>query len=86
MDPRQLITQAAIDDDYEITGHALAEADKDGISLDMIEGVMKWGIRKKIEKMPNDVIRYTLGRGGIFISAEVSGWKSVTIITTGREK
>ena len=43
MDPRELIRDAADNEEYTATEHCLVEMDKDGISIGQVEHVMKKG-------------------------------------------
>ncbi len=84
MDPRQIIRLAVTAEEYRVSGHAYEEADKDGISLEMIERVMCYGMVRKIERLYG-ASRYTLRSGMIMVVVELSD-DEVVVITAGRER
>lgn len=85
MDPRQIIRLAVTHESYGVSGHAYDEAGKDGISLEMVERVMCYGVMRKRERLPDGAVRYTLRSGEIMVVVEVSD-DEVVVITTGRER
>ncbi|HHW40916.1 MAG TPA: DUF4258 domain-containing protein [Syntrophomonadaceae bacterium] len=83
MNPRQIIKESAIRESYDLTDHCLTEMDKDGISIDQIEDVMKNGTCVKVNRRLN---RYTIKKKGIMICVEINCNQWVTVVTAGRER
>jgi len=82
LNPREIIKVAVDEETYTITQHGLTEMDKDVISIEQVESVMKLGTIVKRDKQKN---RYTLKAMGIMISIELNA-SSLTIVTVGRER
>ena len=85
MDPRQLIREAAIHDEYQVTRHAADEADKDGISTEMIEQVMPVGTICGVGSSRFGRRRYKLHYRGRFVCVESLGGPWL-VVTVGRER
>lgn len=78
MDPREIIRRAAEEYDFDVTVHAQEEADKDGMSIEMMRSIMLSGTVHK-RRPP----RYTLRLDGRFVAVEMDP-DGILVVTTGR--
>lgn len=85
MNPRDSIRQAAMDDSYMITAHAIDEADKDSISMSMIEDAMINGVVSKTDRKRAGRTRYSLRFRALVLCVEL-GNGQVVVVTVGRER
>lgn len=82
MDPRQFIRQAAENEAYHLTEHALQEADKDNLSVTDLENVMLRGIINQRDRKNN---RYRLRHKDVQIVVEICSGQ-VIVVTVMKDK
>lgn len=83
MNPKKIIEDAVDNEDYEITEHCINEMDKDGLSIEQIDCVMKYGNIVKYNRIQG---RYTLKKDGIMISVEIDSRFQCCVVTVGRKR